>query len=271
VNGLNHKSDNQQGQRKKGQGQAGQKFLASLSPDFSPPAEVDTLGRRLLSDYGAVFVARGGVTPPPIITFADESSVYRWQSGLKTAQATIGNTTVELQAGAMSSLLEARAEAQKLKLDITPRGADAARRSYIDTLTLWESRVEPGLAHWVQAGRLTLQEADRIRALSLPDQVREILALEARGIYFSKDLSKSILYSVAAPGASQHLSMLALDINETDNPTVRSILARHGWFQTVSSDTPHFTYLGVDESALPSLGLKRVSSGGRTFWVPDLN
>jgi hypothetical protein len=37
----------------------------------------------------------------------------------------------------------------------------------------------------------------------------------------------------------------------------------------VRSDLPHFTYLGVEEHLLPSLGLKMVRSGGRVFWIPD--
>ena len=45
--------------------------------------------------------------------------------------------------------------------------------------------------------------------------------------------------------------MLAFDVNEFDNPRVREILAKHGWFQTVLSDLPHFTYLGLKEKDLP--------------------
>jgi len=43
-----------------------------------------------------------------------------------------------------------------------------------------------------------------------------------------KSLDKSIIYSVAPPGASQHLSMLALDVKEFQNAKVRETLARHG-------------------------------------------
>ena len=64
--------------------------------------------------------------------------------------------------------------------------------------------------------------------------------------------------------------MLALDVVESGNPAVRDILAKHGWFQTVVSDLPHFTYLGSPEADLPNLGLKKVTSGGRSFWVPDI-
>ena len=122
----------------------------------------------------------------------------------------------------------------------------------------------------VSKGRVTKADADRITALSPPDQVPEIFKLESQGIYFSKDLSKSIIYSVAPPGMSQHISLLALDVEQNDNGAVRAVLADHGWFQTVISDLPHFTYLGVKASELSGLGLKKSSSGGRDYWVPDI-
>jgi crotonobetainyl-CoA:carnitine CoA-transferase CaiB-like acyl-CoA transferase len=75
---------------------------------------------------------------------------------------------------------------------------------------------------------------------------------------------------VAAPGASQHLAMLAFDVAEFQNPRVGALLARHGWFQTVLSDLPHFTYLGLAERELRSRGLRPVEEGGQKFWVPDI-
>jgi hypothetical protein len=97
-----------------------------------------------------------------------------------------------------------------------------------------------------------------------------VLELEKSGVYFSKDLSKSILYSIAAPGTSQHIAMLAFDVIEFDNPRVREILAKHGWFQTVLSDLPHFTFLGLKEKDLPKNGLKNVEVDGQTFWIPNV-
>ena len=64
--------------------------------------------------------------------------------------------------------------------------------------------------------------------------------------------------------------MLAFDVKEYENAKVRAILAKHGWYQTVVSDLPHFTFLGAAESELKELGLKRVKNGGRVFWVPDI-
>jgi hypothetical protein len=182
-----------------------------------------------------------------------------------------GYDQVELQPAAMKELLKAREDAQKEDLDITPRdGAEAARRSYDDSLQLWQTRFLPALNYWLGQGKLTEAHVTRLKSLPLRDQIAEVLELEKGGIYFSKDLSKSILYSIAAPGTSQHIAMLAFDVNEFDNPRVREILAKHGWFQTVLSDLPHFTFLGLKEKDLPKNGLKHVEVDGQTFWIPNV-
>jgi hypothetical protein len=250
---------------------ASQKFTESVPPNLLLPDDGDEVGMRVLRDYGAMFVARGGAQPPPVVVFADEAAVKDWQASVRATRAEIGGINIELQSPAMTALMEARTEAQAAKLDITPRGTDAARRSYEETVKLWQSRVGPGLTHWANAGRLDKQEAARIRSLSPREQIPEILRLEAEGLYFSTDFAKSILYSVAAPGTSQHLSMLAFDVKEHENARVRAILASHGWFQTITSDAPHFTFLGVKEDELTGLGLKKATNGGRVFWIPDIN
>ncbi|SPE32140.1 hypothetical protein SBA2_670006 [Acidobacteriia bacterium SbA2] len=203
--------------------------------------------------------------------FPNVAAVARWQTNVRSEKAEFAGISVRLQTAAMQSLMKARAEAVQAHLSISPRSADAAQRNYVETLELWKSRVNPGLRHWVGRGLLGAPEAERIRNLPVREQAAEILRLEGRRLYFSKDFSKSILSSVAIPGASQHLALLALDVKEYDNPAVRSILERHGWFQTVQSDLPHFTYLGVSKQELPSLGLKMARNGGRVFWVPDFD
>lgn len=227
----------------------------------------DQLQARLLADYGAMFVT--SAVPPPGVIFDDEASVEAWQGHVPSQTELIGSIGVTLQSPAMDALKEARDEARKLKLDITPRGSDGSTRGYDDTVKLWRSRVEPALDHWVKAGKLAVSEADRIRRLSPREQIPEVLKLEGRGIWFSTGFDKSILYSVAAPGTSQHISMLALDVKEFENATVRQILARHGWYQTIRTDLPHFTFIGEPEDKLPALGLKKVTANGRVFWIPD--
>lgn len=248
-----------------------ERFLKNLSADFVLPDDSDNLGQRILKDYGSMFVANNNVITPARCVFSNEKEVQEFQQRAKFASATIGGVTIHLQPAAMEGLLAAREKARKLNLDITPRGgAEAARRSYGDTVRLWYTRVLPALDYWQRRGRLSAAEAALLRRLSPEDQVLRVLELEERGIYFSKDLSKSILYSIAAPGTSQHISMLALDVSQFADERVRRILAQHGWFQTVYSDLPHFTYLGLEESELPARGLQPVKVGNQVFWIPLL-
>lgn len=231
----------------------------------------DPVARRILEEYGAVYVADKKVKPPPVCVFSNEEQVTRFQDDAGVEAETIGFDEVELQPEAVKHLRKAREEAQKEGLDITPRdGAEAGRRNYEDSLRLWNSRFQPALDYWLSQGRLTADQVNRLRGLPLPQQIAEVLELEKAGIYFSKDLSKSILYSIAAPGTSQHIAMLAFDVNEFENPRVREIMAKHGWFQTVLSDLPHFTFLGLKEKDLPKHGLRSVEVNGQVFWIPNV-
>jgi hypothetical protein len=224
----------------------------------------------LLREYGSVFVARGGVVPPDRVVFRDEAEVTQFQNGLQISKEAIGGFEMELQSPAMAALFKAVDEASKDGLTITPRGADSARRNYTQTIELWASRVEPALDHWLNQGRVAKEKADHIRSLTPFEQVPEVLELESQGIWFAKDLSKSIIYSVAPPGTSQHLSLLAFDVREFGDAKVRAILAATGWFRTVASDLPHFTYLGMPENELSRSGLQEVYVGEDSFWIPDL-
>ncbi len=243
-------------------------FMANLPAGFKQPT--DDVQRKILKEYGAVFLARGGATPPDRIVFRDETEVSAFQSSLQTSSEKIGNFNLTLQTAAMDGLRSAIAEAKQQNLTITPRGQDSAKRTYNETIELWKGRVDPALVHWQGKGKITAEQAAKIKAMPPFEQVSEVLKLEETGVFFAKDLSKSIMYSVAPPGTSQHLSMLALDVSEFSNAKVREILARHGWFQTVVSDMPHFTFLGVKEGELSGLGLKKTSAESQTFWVPDI-
>ncbi|MEJ7622988.1 MAG: hypothetical protein WKF34_03260 [Pyrinomonadaceae bacterium] len=245
------------------------KFAKRLPKNFQMPS--DAAGLLLLREYGAVFVVTKSVVPPSKVAFGDEADVLLFQSTMKVSSETIGGYRLELQAEAMKKLKSAIADAKKAGLSISPRGADSARRGFQQTVSLWASRVNPGLVYWTGKGKISRKEADHIRSLSPSEQVPEILRLEQQKIFFAKDLSKSIIYSVAPPGTSQHVSMLALDVKEFDDARVREILAKHGWFQTVVSDLPHFTFLGHDEDDLPDRGLKLTINSGRRFWTPDIS
>jgi len=243
----------------------------SLSFDaLCPPG--DRLAARVLAEYGAMFVSVPEVTPPPVCVFADEREVAEFQRSVPCAESLIAGYEVRLQQRALESLLRARHHARRIGLDITPRdGAEAARRTFADGVRLWNSRLLPALAHWTARGRLSESEAERLRSLAPREQALAVLDLEAGGMFFSKDFSKSVLQSIAAPGTSQHLAMLAFDAVEFNDAAVRAVLREHGWFQTVVSDLPHFTYLGWREQDLAANGLCRTGEHDRPFWIPNLS
>ncbi len=231
--------------------------------------ESSVVEKRILDEYGAVFLTKA--TPPTKVMFTSDAEVNAFQAKAGNASANIGGTTVELQSDAMKALQNAIAEAKQNGLNITPRdGAEAAKRSYEKTLSLWNSRFEPALKHWKSKGRLTDEQIANLKSLPIERQVAEVLELEKQGVYFNTFFNNSILYSVAAPGTSQHLSMLAFDAVEFENRKVRDILAKHGWFRTVQNDEPHFTYLGYKESELSDLGLKKVEKKGGEYWIPNV-
>ena len=230
--------------------------------------------KRLFAEYGAVFATAG--TPPPAIIFEDTEQVEAFQSSLSLGRAVFGDHEIELQAVAVDALSAAALEMADRGGRITARAADAGGRSYTDTVRLWTRNVTRGLEHWEGLGRITRDRAHSIRELTPVQQVAAILNLEETDqLYFGTFFDKSILYSVAAPGASQHLSMLAFDVAEHEDPKVGGVFSRHGWYRTVPNDLPHFTYLGHDPDSLAGLGLRCVERifGERVyeFWTPDLD
>lgn len=233
-------------------------------------AEKNPLARRVLSEYGAIFVTTTDVTLPGTCIFDDTADVEDFQERLKIKKSVFGTTQIELQAAAMERLEIARAEAARLGLEITPLdGAIAGRRSYADTVRIWNSRFLRALNHWTQRKKISIDDADKARWAAIRKQVDMVVAWESKGYYFSTDFSKSIFHSVAPPGTSQHLSLLAFDVVEAGNPAVRKLMNKHGWFQTIRTDQPHFTFLGVAESELPRRGLKNVVFNGTSYWVPN--
>lgn len=228
---------------------------------------------RLLREYGAVFLTKA--TPPTALIFADSEQVESFQSSLSVASGVMGEYTIELQQVAIEALIAAQKEIEKQGGTLSARAADSGRRSYEDTVKLWTRNVTRGLERWQAEGRISNQQADTIIKLSAVEQVAVILDLEdTEQLYFGTFFDKSILYSVAAPGASQHLSLLAFDVAEFENDMVEKVLGDFGWHRTVVSDFPHFTYLGYVKEELPSLGLRQASwpYKGRDywFWIPDL-
>ncbi len=236
------------------------------------PIATDPVARRVFAEYGAMFVAADYVRPPSNCVFTDQSGVSAFQTSVRSESNTIGGTTVELQAAAMKALLSAIDEAKAKGLSITPRGGNtASKRSYENTVRIWNSRFEPALKHWTAKGKISAAEADEARNASTNRQVQMVMAWEDKGFYFNTNFSRTIFSSVAAPGTSQHLAMLALDVQQFADKRVRDILNRHGWYQTIANDTPHFTFIGRPENELPLVGLRPFRQGGFLFWVPNID
>ncbi len=222
---------------------------------------------RMFGEYGAMFLTKA--VPPNRVMFADDAQVERFQAQLETKKLVIEGTTIELQTEAANALIRAQAEAKKSGLDISPRGdSAAAKRSYAKTEEYWNGRVKSALEHWEKLGRISKADGDALLRMPLEKQIAQVFEYEQRGIYFSTAFDKSIIYSVAPPGTSQHLSMLALDIKQYDDSNIRRIMANQGWFRTVKSDEPHFTFLGYNEDELSSIGLERIEVTGGEFWIP---
>jgi hypothetical protein len=255
--------------------------IDNLCPIYSIDDEMlRTVASRVLLDYGAIFVGDNNAFAGyrfrsnnykfvAQCVFNDPAELRSYQEAVEVSRETIGKATITLQKDAMAALLRARTEAASKGLSITPRGgSEAAGRSYEDTVRLWNSRFYPALNYWVKKGRIPAGEAKLASRLPTIQQVARVLKWEENGIWFSTDFSKSILYSVAAPGASQHLFFLALDVQEFGRKDVRTILEKHGWFQTVYSDLPHFTYMGISKQELPKRGLVYKTLGEHEFWIP---
>lgn len=233
------------------------------------PLDTNPVARRVFQEYGAVFIAGNGAVLPSKCILENDSQVLTYQTNVKPQTEYINGITVTLQAPAMKAFLDARKEAGRRRLKITPRGTLASGRSFQITLDLWNKRLYQALEHWVKKGKISLKEAEVVKFLPVSEQVSKVLGWESRGFYFSLHLDKSIFYSASVPGASQHNFLLALDVEQFTDKQVRDILAEYGWHQTVKSDLPHFTYLGVKESELPKLGLKKVVENGHHFWIPN--
>jgi len=247
------------------------KFDKHLKIEKICPVESDPVAKRVFAEYGAVYVSRPTVMFPPKCIFSDQNEVAAFQSKTSSAFYDFGGTSIELQSAAMKDMLEAISDAKKAGLNITPRGGSSAgKRSYQDTSRIWDSRFFPALVYWQKRGKISAADAEAAKKMTTQDQVVQVMEWEADKLWFNTTFSRTIFSSVAAPGTSQHLSMLAMDVSQYADTRVRAILNKHGWFQTIANDTPHFTYLGYKEDELPERGLRPVQSGGFKFWVPNL-
>lgn len=236
------------------------------------PIERDMLSRRVLLEYGSMFAASKKVRLPNTCVFSSAAAVDSFQKHLETEKYFLGSVEIELQEAAMEQLENAVEEAARLGLRITPLdGAIAGSRNYYDTVRIWNSRFHRALDFWLAKRKIEPARANAVRWAPVKAQIEQVVEWERSGFFFSTDFSKSIFHSVAPPGTSQHLSMLAFDVAEAGNPAIRRIMNKYGWFQTIRTDQPHFTFLGVSESELSERGLQKIVHNGNFYWVPAID
>ena len=120
------------------------KFVSLLPAGVVEQAR-DSVGERLLREYGAVFSAGRGVEPPDKLIFRDEAEVTAFQRRVSVGTVQFGDIIIDLQSQAAAALKQAVDAAREAGLAIYPRSSDSGRRDYADTVSLWRSRVEPAL------------------------------------------------------------------------------------------------------------------------------
>lgn len=249
----------------------GSKFVSmAQSRGVNVPLADDAVSSTVTRFYGATFVADPKLKLPAKAMFEKPADSRAYQKTIPIKRFYMGGYKVSLQAPAADALIAAQKEASATHLKITPVGDVASLRSYEDTSYIWHKYLDKGLAYWVSRKKITPAQARAILASPPKKQLSQVIALEQKGLYLHANHAHSILNLAAPPGSSQHISGLALDIEEHQNANVRAILNRHGWYQTVAHDFPHFIYLGRPVNELPQLGLTSIKSDGRQFWVPDV-
>jgi hypothetical protein len=228
--------------------------------------------RRVMEDYGAMFLNSDlNADIYSRCIFKNTTAVEDFQKRIKFVQEEFGGRTIKLQSAAMNALLEAQKKAGK---KITPKGTNPAARKNDAVLSSWNDAVMQGVIYWKKNAngkgqKLSEDKAAKLGLLTGDEQIKMVLELEKDGFWFHPEHNRSITVYTAIPNASQHLSLLALDIIEYSDQVIRTALAENGWFQTVFQDRPHFTYLGIKQANLEGLGLKKKQFEGRDFWIPN--
>jgi LAS superfamily LD-carboxypeptidase LdcB len=208
-----------------------QRFLSTVANTIPITPQVDTFEYTLLRSYGTVFInQQTGIKLPQKIILDNESETQSFQDTISMALVD-GTQECYLQKAATEALNKAKSlENIALKSGY----AGDCLRNFGTTLRFWNKYANSETLARVKAGKET-----------------------------------KILSLVAPPGTSQHLWGLAIDL-QVSTPAQRQVLNENGWFQTVASDLPHWSYLGWSEDDLPKFGLKPKIVQGIKYWVAPI-
>lgn len=220
--------------------------------------ENDETQRRILFEYGAVFVSNISVLPTKCL-FNNQDDIDEYISGKLSCFSNFGNGKFCLQPKAKESLLRvftrlggykfvARNDNRTTSNPIDGINADWAFRSYCQAEENWRNNL-------IRRGFKGKKKSEVVKA-----ETKE----------------KPYMYSYAIPGGSQHHLGLAIDVNSEGARKCKKncveALEANGWFRTIRGDPYHFTFLGYTKTLLPSRGLKeaKCEKDGFTYWVPNV-
>ena len=208
-----------------------QRFLAVIAKKIPTIPQVDTFEYTLLRAYGTVFTnQQPGINLPQKVIVNNESETKYFQDTISIALVS-GTQECYLQKTAAEALNKAKS---LVNIPLKSGYAGDCLRNFATNLRFWNKYANNETLTRVKAGQET-----------------------------------KILGLVAPPGTSQHLWGLAIDL-QVSTSAQRQALNENGWFQTVVSDLPHWTYLGWSEDDLPKFGLQQKTVQGIKYWVTPI-
>ena len=208
-----------------------QRFLAVIAKKIPTIPQVDTFEYTLLRAYGTVFTnQQPGINLPQKVIVNNESETKSFQDTISIALVS-GTQECYLQKTAAEALNKAKS---LVNIPLKSGYAGDCLRNFATNLRFWNKYANNETLTRVKAGQET-----------------------------------KILGLVAPPGTSQHLWGLAIDL-QVSTSAQRQVLNENGWFQTVVSDLPHWTYLGWSEDDLPKFGLQQKTVQGIKYWVTPI-
>jgi D-alanyl-D-alanine carboxypeptidase len=226
----------------------------------------DEIQKRILFEYGAVYVSKGAILPKTC-RFESDEEVSGFASQFTNSENKLSFGEFYLQPTAKKSLENvfktlggygnvARICSRRSRRNGIPCEKTTSRPKLNDDWSL-RTYTETAL-NW----HLNLTADKSSQNQSIIDS-------------FANNGVRPKMTRVAIPGGSQHHLGLAIDVNDSEaklcNTNCQATLEKNGWYRTVPFDSYHFTFLGYLEFELPSRGLKQVKCGSFKYWIPDVS
>ena len=111
--------------------------------------------RRVLREYGAVFVASKNVRIPTRCIFLSSEEVDKFHASLKTRKEILRGTPISLRPRRWKTDEGCRRYRGRRQNSTPDDGSTAAKRNYGDTEYIWSTRFLSGLSYWTAKRRIT--------------------------------------------------------------------------------------------------------------------